>query len=511
MTRRNDRYGCVVYGRYLLTQPDKAVHRSEAAVVYTCIDLQAAASKAATRPTPLCIKMMSDARAWRRELEQRAEYAKRRRIRGTAAVPSRFNNRFDAALKRVANTRQLKAKQQQNSKHRTTSTSSTASSPRVASGKHRKAAAAAEGSSSSPTIATNGMFAPPSPPSPSSPTFSLSSGAAGAVAGATATINGPGALAGALVVVPLHSAAAISDTSPYPGLSNIHDFISEMQQAFGEVALLPAAVVRSESQPKAVELMHAYPFAICLPMADRTLADVIAHEHTASTTMAMLKENACYMAQIVKSMHECGIVHAGISPTHIVRLSHDSNELAMLDFSTSVSTKPGPPRSPTSSARSNQRAAPGSPTSFAPARGARSNTTSSPPSRSASSLNSGSGGGSSSSSNSNIGGGGGSDTRVALVGAKTGYASPEFAAWAESQANTQGRSTTGAIELPRQVPGVRSLVDVDMWGLGMSLFELYAGRALLPHTRGVACLASHDRLQTWSGFDPDELDEIEHR
>ena len=308
-------------------------------------------------------------------------------------------------------------------------------------------------------------------------------------------------------MVPLHSAAAVSaETTPYPGLNDLRGFVKQMQKEFGDVVDLPASVAEVGVQPKAAELMQTYRFAVCLPQVDRTLVDVIAHDHTSRTTMSELKESASCMAQIINSLHECSVVHAGISPMHIVRLSPDSNELAVLDFSTSVSTKVGPPRSPTPSAKqarseatsrrgsghgadsppSSTRKVGGSPTSFALASGCDS-------------------GCDHSNTPVHVGGG------IALVGAKTGYTSPEFAAWAETVATKQGRSSGGAIELPRTVPGVPDLVALDIWGLGLCLFELYAGRALMPHTRGVACLSSQDRLSVWNGFDPDELDEIEHR
>ena len=62
-------------------------------MIHACRDLQAAPTEVAN---PLCLKMLSDARAWRRELEQRAEYARIRRIRGKAIAPSRFNSGLES-------------------------------------------------------------------------------------------------------------------------------------------------------------------------------------------------------------------------------------------------------------------------------------------------------------------------------------------------------------------------------------------------------------------------------
>lgn len=77
-----------------------------------------------------------------------------------------------------------------------------------------------------------------------------------------------------------------------------------------------------------------YPYALVLPLADRTLLSMIQHENIA-LDITLIRFYSLQIAQAVLQLHQSGIIHGDIKPLNIVRISA-SNRLKLIDLDASL-------------------------------------------------------------------------------------------------------------------------------------------------------------------------------
>lgn len=75
--------------------------------------------------------------------------------------------------------------------------------------------------------------------------------------------------------------------------------------------------------------MQSYPYAVCMPLADRNLLEIIQSEQLAEEPIAVIRNAGAKLAMLVGSMHATGVVHGDIKPKNVVRVGR---ELRLIDF-----------------------------------------------------------------------------------------------------------------------------------------------------------------------------------
>ena len=111
--------------------------------------------------------------------------------------------------------------------------------------------------------------------------------------------------------VPMRSAVGINR-----GGSN---YITLSPMASRRVHRYPETVLQSARHELAFELMKEYPFAICMPLAERNLLEIIESERASGQPIGVLAFTARKIAVAIDNLHKAGIAHSDIKPRNIVR------------------------------------------------------------------------------------------------------------------------------------------------------------------------------------------------
>jgi len=81
--------------------------------------------------------------------------------------------------------------------------------------------------------------------------------------------------------------------------------------------------------PEARLLMQDYPYAVCMPLGNRNLLEIIQAERLAEEPMVVIRQAATKVVLAIKSLHVVGLVHGDIKPRNIVRFDR---HLKLIDF-----------------------------------------------------------------------------------------------------------------------------------------------------------------------------------
>jgi hypothetical protein len=86
----------------------------------------------------------------------------------------------------------------------------------------------------------------------------------------------------------------------------------------------------------AVELMTEYPFALCMPLAERNLLEIIQSERASGQPIGMLAFTARKIAVAINALHDSGLVHSDVKPRNIVRAKGGQYRLIDFDMAFSI-------------------------------------------------------------------------------------------------------------------------------------------------------------------------------
>ena len=103
----------------------------------------------------------------------------------------------------------------------------------------------------------------------------------------------------------------------------------------------PDTVVKNARHQVAFELMSEYPFALCMPMAERNLLEIIQSERLAGLPIGLIGFTARKIAVAIDQLHGAGVVHADIKPRNIVRTPGDVFKLIDFDMAFLVDGQTG--------------------------------------------------------------------------------------------------------------------------------------------------------------------------
>jgi hypothetical protein len=92
----------------------------------------------------------------------------------------------------------------------------------------------------------------------------------------------------------------------------------------------PETVLQGARHELAFELMAAYPFAICMPLAERNLLEIIESERASGQPIGVLAFTARKIAVAIDNLHQAGIAHSDIKPRNIVRTK--GGAFRLIDF-----------------------------------------------------------------------------------------------------------------------------------------------------------------------------------
>ena len=92
----------------------------------------------------------------------------------------------------------------------------------------------------------------------------------------------------------------------------------------------PKTVLQDARHELAFELMKAYPFAICMPLAERNLLEIIESERVSGQPIGVLAFTARKIAVTIDNLHKAGIAHSDIKPRNIVRTK--GGAFRLIDF-----------------------------------------------------------------------------------------------------------------------------------------------------------------------------------
>lgn len=95
------------------------------------------------------------------------------------------------------------------------------------------------------------------------------------------------------------------------------------------ITAMPESELVTVPRPEARDLMQGYPYAVCMPLADRNLLEVIQSERLAEEPMAVIQSTGLKLATLVQMLHANGVVHGDIKPKNIVRVDR---EFRLIDF-----------------------------------------------------------------------------------------------------------------------------------------------------------------------------------
>ena len=94
----------------------------------------------------------------------------------------------------------------------------------------------------------------------------------------------------------------------------------------------PTTVVHNARHRVAFELMSEYPFALCMPLAERNLLEIIQSERLAGLPIGVIGFTARKLAVAISRLHGAGVVHADIKPRNVVRTPGDVFKLIDFDM-----------------------------------------------------------------------------------------------------------------------------------------------------------------------------------
>ena len=260
-------------------------------------------------------------------------------------------------------------------------------------------------------------------------------------------LHSRGALQGAVDVatttVPVLSAAVICTE---------HD--DGLEQTIAGVAIhrCPNTALRNARHGLASDMMSQYPFAICMPLAERNLLEIIQSERASGQPIGVLAYTARKIALTIKALHDSGVVHADLKPRNIVRTGGHAYRLIDFDMSFSIheTAGDGSGRGPAGSL----------PTVHASA---------------------------------------------TKIGASNAYAAPELVQWAVAAAGCGDTAAAGRT-------AIRSLgtpAQVDILSFGMTLYELITGVPLHAHAYDrLTARALQMVLTDWQGLDENAADQL---
>jgi len=90
------------------------------------------------------------------------------------------------------------------------------------------------------------------------------------------------------------------------------------------------------------ESLRDYPFAICMPRADRDLDDAIRHDHIAGNPEMLntVKDIMRQLARAVDYIHSRGLIHGDLKPLNVVRIG-EVWKIIDLDAATKIGDEAG--------------------------------------------------------------------------------------------------------------------------------------------------------------------------
>eukprot|EP00041_Stephanoeca_diplocostata_P011027 m.177904 g.177904 ORF g.177904 m.177904 type:complete len:1986 (+) comp18385_c0_seq1:286-6243(+) len=111
----------------------------------------------------------------------------------------------------------------------------------------------------------------------------------------------------------------------------------EVVQFLDQVHVCRMDVLEQCRNPKAQDLMQKYPFAICMPMAERNLQDILKYEQMSKLPLGILSHHLLQIGSCIAVLHDKNLTHGDIKPRNIVRINED-NSFRLIDLDISQST-----------------------------------------------------------------------------------------------------------------------------------------------------------------------------
>lgn len=80
--------------------------------------------------------------------------------------------------------------------------------------------------------------------------------------------------------------------------------------------------------------MEEFPYAICMPMAQRSLNEIISQEQLSSYLMIHTRHILLQIGNAINALHRDGIIHGDVKPRNVVRM--DENQFMLIDLDMAI-------------------------------------------------------------------------------------------------------------------------------------------------------------------------------
>jgi serine/threonine protein kinase len=94
--------------------------------------------------------------------------------------------------------------------------------------------------------------------------------------------------------------------------------------------VFPSSLLKNCPREEAREKMTVYPYALAMPLADRSLNEIIMAEHLADEPLDEVRKISLKLLNIIGGVHEAGVIHGDIKPNNVVRM--EDRSIRLIDF-----------------------------------------------------------------------------------------------------------------------------------------------------------------------------------